>query len=158
MTSLFMHMLVTFVWLFLSGNTSLGGFLVGAIAGFLVIALFRRALGAENYVRRVVALGRFGLIFLREVAISNFRIGLLALKPNVRRVHGEFMAYDVEDLTDLEILLLSYGICLSPGTAVAGKSDDKRLLILHVFGSGTPEEITENVDRTLRDPILAFTR
>lgn len=158
MKSVFMHLLVTFVWLFLSGNTSLGGFMVGLIAGFLLIALFKRALGTENYVRRGNALIRFAFIFLREVLISNFRIAMVALKPNARRIHGGFLAYDIEDLTRLEILLISYCVCLSPGTAVAGKSDDGRLLILHAFASGPHDLLSDHIDKTLRNPILAFTR
>lgn len=152
-----MHMLVSFVWLFLSGNTTLGGFLVGVIAGLLLLSLFKRALGTEAYVRRVFAFIRFALIFIREVIVSNFRIAMVALKPNAKRIRGEFMTYDIEGLTALEILLLCYCVSLTPGTAVAGKSEDERLLILHAFAS-SPDEISDHIDETLRKPILAFTR
>jgi len=153
-----MHLLIAFVWLFLSGNTSLGGFFSGLIAGFLLLALFQRALETQDYVRRVVAFGRFTLLFLREVVVSNIRIARLALYPKVGSIRGEFMAYNVEDLTKLEILLLCYCVSLTPGTTVAGKSADERSIVLHAFASGTPEEISEHIDQTLRKYILAFTR
>lgn len=158
MKALIMHLLVAFVWLFLSGNTTLGGFLGGLIAGFLLLALFQRALQAQDYVRRVIAFARFTVLFLKEIVISNIRIAQVALHPNARRIHGEFMAYNVEDLTKFETLLLCYCVSLTPGTTVAGKSDDERAIVLHAFASGPPEEICEHIDRTLRKYILAFTR
>ncbi len=158
MKALIMHLLIAFVWLFLSGNTSLGGFISGLIAGFLLLALFQRALQAQDYVRRLLAFARFAVLFLREVVISNLRIASTALHPQVRRIRGEFMAYNVEDLTKFEILLLCYCLSLTPGTTVAGKSVDERAIVLHAFASGTPQEISEHIDRTLRKYILAFTR
>ena len=158
MKALIMHLLVAFVWLFLSGNTTLGGFLSGLIAGFLLLALFQRALQAQDYVRRVIAFARFTVLFLKEIVVSNLRIAQVALRPNARRIHGEFMAYNVEDLTKFETLLLCYCVSLTPGTTVAGKSEDERAIVLHAFASGTPEEICEHIDQTLRKYILAFTR
>lgn len=153
-----MHLLIAFVWLFLSGNTSLGGLLGGLIAGFLLLALFQRALETQDYVRRTIAFARFAVLFVREVVISNYRIASVALHPKARSFRGEFMAYNVEDLTKLEILLLCYCVSLTPGTTVAGKSEDERSIVLHAYASGTPEEISEHIDRTLRKYILAFTR
>ncbi|RYD61803.1 MAG: hypothetical protein EOP84_35285 [Verrucomicrobiaceae bacterium] len=158
MKALIMHLLIAFVWLFLSGNTSLGGFVIGLLAGFLLLALFQRALEAQDYVRRLVAVARFAVVFLREVAISNIRIARIVLRPKVRHIRGEFMAYNVEDLTKFETLLLCYCVSLTPGTTVAGKSEDERAIILHAFASGTPGEISEHIDQTIRKYILAFTR
>ena len=158
MKAMIMHLLIAFVWLFLSGNTSLGGFFGGLIAGFLLLAFFQRALEAQDYVRRTVAFARFAVLFVWEIVVSNFRIARIAVHPNARRIHGEFMAYNVEDLTKFETLLLCYCVSLTPGTTVAGKSEDERSIVLHAFASGTPEEISEHIDRTIRTYILAFTR
>ncbi|MHA3775478.1 Na+/H+ antiporter subunit E [Verrucomicrobiota bacterium sgz303538] len=153
-----MHLLIAFVWLFLSGNTSLGGLVTGLVAGFLLLALFQRALQTQDYVRRVIAFIRFAMLFVREIVISNIRIAHMALYPKVGSIRGVFMAYNVEDLTKLETLLLCYCVSLTPGTTLAGKSEDERSIVLHAFASGTPEQISEHIDRTLRKYILAFTR
>ncbi|HRJ71220.1 MAG TPA: Na+/H+ antiporter subunit E [Terrimicrobiaceae bacterium] len=152
------HLLIALVWMFLSGNTTLGGLVLGLAAGFAMMALFRKALGCQDYIRRIQAALRFGASFLRQVAASNLRIAAAALRPDASRLRGEFFRYSVEDLTSAEIILLCQFINLTPGTVVAEKCPDTHELVLHAFASGTPEEIRRSLDAELKQPILEFMR
>lgn len=152
------HFLIALVWMFLGGNTTLGGLAVGLLAGFAIMAIFRQALGCEDYIRRVVGLVVFLGCFLREIAISNVRVAQAVFRPAASQLQGEFLTYSVADLNDFETLLLSQCISLTPGTIVAEKSKDGREIILHSFASGSPDEIRSSIDRSLKQPLLAFTR
>jgi len=152
------HFLIALVWMFLSGNTTLGGLAIGLFASFLLMAFFSQALGCQDYVRRVKAAVAFLGIYFLQVITANLRLVRAVLRKDARSLRGEFMTYPIEGLSDFETLLLCQCISLTPGTIVAGQSEDKRQLILHAFGSGSPDEIRHSLDEGLKRPILAFTR
>lgn len=152
------HALIALVWMFLSGSTTLGGLVIGLLAGFALMALFQKALGCQNYIRRMLAVIGFAGNFLKEVVESNLRIARVALRRDAGELRGEFLAYPVGDLTDFEILLLSQCISLTPGTIVVEKNAGTHELILHSFASGSPDEIRRSLDEGLKRNILSFTR
>ena len=152
------HILVALVWMFLSGNTTLGGLGVGLLAGFAMMTLFRKALGCQDYVRRMTAFVLFIGKFLEMVGLSNLRIARVALARNAGSIHGHFMEYSIEGLTDVEILILCQCISLTPGTLVADKNPDGSKLILHAFASGDADEVRATLDARLKKNILSFTR
>lgn len=155
---LVMHLLVALVWLFLSGNTTSGNFFIALLGTYGLLVLFRRAIGCEDYVQRVRAFVLFIFRFMHEVIRANLHIMHVALTREGGKIPGDFVHYNIADMTDLEVLLLSYCISLSPGTMVADRSDDNTILVLHAFACGSPDEVRALIDRTLRDNILAFTR
>jgi len=152
-----MHLLVALVWLFLNGSATLGAFLLGIAAGFILLALFQRALRCENYIRRVCRAGIFLGRVLFEIIRSNYRLTLLILGPKAGEITGRFAYYDVADLTRLEIIILAQCLSLTPGTTVA-EHNDQNQLVLHTFPALSDEELKTEVDTTLKGPLLAFTR
>lgn len=153
-----MHLLVAMVWLFLSGNATFGNFLVALVVTFALLALFQKAIGCENYVKRVIALLRFLPRFTLNIVFSNLRVMRMALRRDAGKIRGSFVHYDVAGLTDFEVLLIAQCIGLSPGTMAADRSEDGRDLILHVFGPDDPATVRGKIDSTLKASILAFTR
>jgi len=153
-----MHLGIALVWMFLSGNTTLGGLIAGLLGGFVMMNVFQSALGCGNYIRRVWAAGIFLGRFLLMIAASNLRIARAVLRKDAGAIRGEFLSYSVADLTPFETLLLCQCIGLTPGTIVAELSADKTTLVLHAFASGTPDEIRHSLDEELKHGILAFTR
>lgn len=157
MMSLFMHLLVASVWTFLQGNTTLGGFFIGGVAGFLLLWCFQKTLKCEGYVRRVLAVIRFTWFFLGSVLVSNWRMVCLSISPRVGERQGSFSRYDTKDLSSVEMVLLAYFINLTPGTTVADRCSDG-YFILHTFPSVSEEQLKKEINTTLREPLLAFTR
>jgi len=152
-----MHLLVALVWLFLNGSATLGAFLLGLAAGFILLALFQRALRCENYIRRLCRAAIFVGLMLREIIRSNNRLTAIILGPDAGNITGRFAYYDVSDLTPLEIIIISQCLSLTPGTTVA-EHNEKNQLVLHTFPALSDEELTKEVDSTLKRPMLAFTR
>jgi multisubunit Na+/H+ antiporter MnhE subunit len=152
-----MHLLVALVWLFLNGAATLGAFLMGLIAGFALLALFRRALRCESYVRRVCGAGAFALRMLLEIARANLRLTLLILGRKAGAIEGRFAYYDVTDLTPTETIIVAQCLSLTPGTTVA-EYNAKGQLVLHTFPALSDEELKKEIDKTFKEPLLAFTR
>lgn len=152
------HLTVALVWMFLSGNTSVGGLVVGLLGGFAMMAFFQNALDCRDYIRRVLAAAVFLGKFLLLVAASNLRIARAVLQKNAGALRGEFLTYPIRGLTPLEVLVLCQCIGLTPGTIVADRSPDGEALVLHAFASGTADEIRRSLDEGLKQGILAFTR
>lgn len=152
-----MHFLVTVVWTFLHGQTTMAGFLVGAIASFLLLWALQGVLRCENYVRRVRALLAFAPLFILSMVRSNFEMGILSLSPGVGKKEGGFTRYDVKGLTHLEIVVLAQFINLTPGTTVADR-DDEGFLILHSFPKISEDLLTEKINKNLKSRLLAITR
>jgi multicomponent Na+:H+ antiporter subunit E len=152
------HLFIALVWMFLSGNADIGGLGTGLLAGFLLLALFRKALGCEDYVRRVMSALFFGYRFIWQIVDANMRIARVALQRNAGTIRGQFMSYSIEELSEFETLLLCWCISLTPGTTVADRDLTGRTLILHAFASGEPDEISQRLDHDIKNRILAFTR
>jgi len=152
-----MHLLVALVWLFLNGSATLGSFLLGLAAGFILLAVFQRALRCESYIRRIRFFCSFVVRLLREIILSNFRITQLILSKNASQLTGRFADYDVSDLTDIEILIMAQCLSLTPGTTVA-EHNDQGQLVLHTFPALADEDLKAIVDKTVKQPMLAFTR
>jgi len=154
----FIHLGIALAWMFLGGNTTLGGFASGLVFGFIAMALFRNALHCRHYIRRVLAGVRFFFHFIYLILLSNLKIARAAILREAPRIKGEFLVYRIDGLTDFETLLLCQCIGLTPGTIVTDRIPNDSALILHAFASGTAEEIRRFVDQELKYPILLFTR
>lgn len=152
------HLSVALVWMFLSGNTTVGGLAGGLLGGFAMMAFFQNALNCRNYIRRVLAACVFLGRFLLLIAASNLRIARAVLQKDAGALRGEFLTYRIAGLTPFETLVLCQCIGLTPGTIVADRSPDGDALVLHAFASGTPDEIRRSLDEGLKHHILAFTR
>jgi multicomponent Na+:H+ antiporter subunit E len=152
-----MHLLVALVWLFLSGSATLGSFLLGLAAGFVLLALFQRALRCESYIRRICSFVVFIARILVDIVRSNLRITSLIVSKKAGALTGRFAYYDVSDLTDSEIIIMAQCLSLTPGTTVAERNQ-RGQLVLHTFPALTDDELKVMVDRTVKRPLLAFTR
>ncbi len=152
-----MHLIVALVWLFLSGEATLGNFLFGIAAGFILLVVFQRVLQCESYIRRTCNCVIFVCRLLLDIFRSNIRITRLILSKQAASLGGRFAYYDVNDLTQTEIILISMSLSLTPGTTVAEHTAEGQL-VLHTFPALSDEEVKSMVDRTVKQAILAFTR
>ncbi|NLT69885.1 MAG: hypothetical protein GXX91_04235 [Verrucomicrobiaceae bacterium] len=157
MKSALMHLSVAVVWTFLHGHATMGGFLVGAIASFLLLWALSGVLHCENYVRRVRALVSFAFRFVWSMVKSNFEMARLSLTPGIGKREGNFTTYDVNGLNHVEEVLLAQFINLTPGTTVADRTAEG-YFILHSFPRIEEEVLRERIDRSLKERLLAFTR
>lgn len=153
-----LHFILATVWVLLTGGGGIADFLVGLILGVVLLALFHRPLGMGSYVRRVAALGRFGLIFLREFLVSNWQVTLILLtKPN-RLLRPGFFTLDISGLSSAEVVALAQCITLTPGTCSVEIDLQQHALMVHYLDSAEPAALRGSIIRNLQQPLLAITR
>jgi multisubunit Na+/H+ antiporter MnhE subunit len=158
MRSFLVNLVIAVVWLLLSDQPSPGAFVIGLMIGFALLAAFRSILGSQDYVRRCVGVVGFGALFLREFIVANGKVAWVVLFRRRESLSPNLLTYDVSDLVPVEILILSYCITLTPGTTAVEISEDMRTLVVHALEAEDPEAIRAQIDRTLKRPILRFTR
>jgi multicomponent Na+:H+ antiporter subunit E len=158
MTSFVLNILVAVIWLLLQTEASLVVFATGWLAGFVLIALFQPILGQNGYVRRTLGMLRYVVVFGRAFLVSCWQLVVVSLFRRVESLQPRVITYDVRGLTAFEILLLSHSISLTPGTTTIDVAANGSHLLLHVLDAPDPEAVRNDIDRTLRCGILAFTR
>lgn len=129
-TQFFMNVLLSLIWVMLSGNTSIANFGFGYVIGFLILYLTVRGPDNRKYFYRVPRILRFLLHLGGEVIKSNYQVTRTIFKPNLDVSPG-IVKYPMESKTDLEITMLTYIISLTPGTLVIDVSDDKKVMYIH---------------------------
>lgn len=158
MKSFVLNLLIAIIWLLLSTEPTPGEFALGGLLGFALLASFRRVLDSGDYVRRVLAAGRFLVVFTWEFLIANATVVRTVLFRSKESLHPNFMTYDVAGLKPFEILLLSYCISLTPGSTTVKVTDDFQTLVLHTLDVDDADATRSRLDRVLKHGILSFTR
>jgi multicomponent Na+:H+ antiporter subunit E len=153
-----LNLAMALIWLFLSADPGIPSFLIGFFVGFLLLAIFRPILDSGTYVRRSLGLFRFLGIFVQQVLISNYAIAKAVFLRPIEKIRPNFITYDLTGLTQWEILILTHLITLTPGTTSVDIEDDFNTLIIHVFDVEDPDAVRRQIDRGLKQPMLAFTR
>ena len=158
MRSLLLNLIMAGMWLLFHQDPNIADFIIGFAIGFALLALFQPVVGSANYVRRTLAFLRFVLVFLREFIMANVAVTLTVLFGSRQGIHPNFITLDVSGMKPFEILVLSYCITLTPGTTSVEIEDDFKTLIVHALDAKHPEQVRRQINRSLRDAILKFTR
>lgn len=152
------NLLIAVIWLLLNQSPSPTVFALGFLVGFLFLAAFRTVIGAEDYLRRWIALARFMVLFAREFVVANLNVAWTVLFRPVDSLRPGFVTYDVSGLTRAEILILSYCLTLTPGTTTVEISPNFKTLVFHALDAQDVEQLLAQLDHKFKPALLAFTR
>jgi multicomponent Na+:H+ antiporter subunit E len=158
MRSFAINLIVGICWVLLQAEATLFNVVVGFALGFAMLALFQDVLGSRDYVRRLTAAAWFLLVFGREFILACWQLYRAAIWLPRARLRPRVIYYAPGRLSEIEALLLSHCISLTPGTTTVEMSPDFTRFTLHVLECHDPDAVRDSIDRTLRSGILAFTR
>jgi multicomponent Na+:H+ antiporter subunit E len=116
-----MNLLLSFIWVALSGSLYYTNFLFGFMIGFFILWIMNREETDRRYFNRVPKTIGFVFFFLYEMITPKY-----FFKPGIVR-------YPLDASTDIEINLLSTMISMTPGTLILDISEDKKSLYIHVM-------------------------
>lgn len=133
------NLLLAIFWMFMTGNFSILGFLVGFVIGFVGLAFSRHVLGSGRYIRNVFGLFHLLIVFAFELVVANLHLARDILRP-VPLFQPGFLSFDVRDLPPLETVLLGNMISLTPGTLTVDASEDGYTLYVHTVYAQDPEK------------------
>jgi len=141
MNILALNVVLAVAWAALTGNITLSGlavgFLLGAVALFLIQPLFP---GSKLFFRRAWLWIKLCVLFLYELVVSSIQVVWDVLTPTHKARPGVIsMPLDAQD--EMEILLVTNLISLTPGTLSLDVSEDRSTLYIHAMFADDPDEI-----------------
>ncbi len=158
MKTAILHVSIAIIWLFLSPTRDLPRFFIGLLLGYPLILLFRPLLPKDAYLKANWGFIRWLGAFARALILSQVRVGTIILFPGRNPIHPGFLEFSTGDLSDLEVLILSHTITLTPGTASVDIDREGKRLLIHALEAGDPERTRAEIEKNLLKPLLAFTR
>lgn len=158
MKTALLHLAIALIWLFLSPNRDLARMLIGVLVGYGVLTLFKPLLPKDRYLKSSLAFFRWVWSFFKALLVAQVRVAQIILMPRRYPIHPGFFTFPLDDLSDLEIIILTHSISLTPGTTSVDVDIDKRELLIHALEAGDPEATTRDIRDDLLEPLLAFTR
>lgn len=144
MNLLFLHILLTLAWLALTGRFTATNFTIGFALAFPVVWLSQRGESAHIYLVRIRRLFGFAAFFLVELFKANLRVTHEVLTPRLN-VNPGVIAVPLELETDMEILVLTTLIALTPGTLSLDVSSDRRTLYVHAMYIDDVEQFRKTI-------------
>ncbi|MGK3996559.1 Na+/H+ antiporter subunit E [Sorangium sp. So ce1024] len=107
---------------------------------------------------RVLGFVLFIFCFLRALVVANLQLARCILFQKRKDLAPGFLTYPVEQLSKLEIFVLSHCITLTPGTTTVEVSRDFTRLTLHALDARDAEATVRGIRDELEAPILRWTR
>lgn len=152
-----MNLLLSFIWVALTGEMYYGNFLFGFLAGFFILGLLNRNESDRRYFTRIPKIVSFILYFIWEILVANFHVAYDVVTPKYFFSPG-IVKYKMNAKTDIEINLLATVISLTPGTIVLDISDDNTTLYIHVMYLKTVEAFENELRNGSEKKLLEILR
>lgn len=154
---LLLNLTLSLAWAFAKGSLTAGRLAEGFVLGFLALALTGRAIGADVYLRKTLALGRLLAYFVRDLVLANLRVAFDIVTPHHYMRPG-VVAIPLDVETDLEITLMGNLITLTPGTLALDVAADRRTMYIHFMYIKDPAEVRREIKDGLEKRILELMR
>ena len=152
-----MNLLLSFIWVALTGSLYFMNFFFGFLLGFLVLWILNRTEDDHRYFTRAPKTITFIAFFAYEMIVANLQVAYDVITPKYFFKPG-IVRYPLQADTDVEISLLSTIISLTPGTLILDISEDKKWLYIHVMYLGDKERFIQRIKNGFEKKLLAILR
>ncbi len=125
-----LNVLLTIVWVALTGSYSYMNFTFGYVIGYGVIWILGRRDQGKKYVTLLPKVVNFVFFFLHQIVKANLQVAFDVITPHDYMKPG-IVRVPLDASTDFEITMLANFISLTPGTLSLDVSNDKKVLYVH---------------------------
>lgn len=148
------NMILALVWCAVTGSFTALNFLFGFVLGIFALMLIRREMKTVGYISRSRRIASLILLFIKELALSAWKVAVLVASPKMEIKPGIF-AFPLTVDRDFEITLLANLITLTPGTLSVDVSEDRRFLYVHALDcsdpAGTKRDIANGFEKKIME-------
>lgn len=140
-------------WLFLTGEFSAKNFWFGFIICYCVLWLSFRNSDHQSYFRKGPAVILLLFITVKAILLSSFDVARDVLRTG-KKVKPAFIHFPAAVSSDLELIILSNLICLTPGTLVIDFNEEKQEMFIHILNArqeAQTRKTMENLSRRVKD-------
>lgn len=156
-TPFLMNLLLTFVWLALSGSFSLTNTVFGFVLSFVIMWIISLKSDNRKYFKIAPRTIGFIFFFLYELTKANIQVAIEVMTVKSTMKPG-IVRYPLEAKSDFEITLLANLISLTPGTCSLDVSEDRKVLYIHAMYIGDKEKFIRDIQNGFERRLLAILR
>lgn len=140
-----LNVLLAVVWAGLWSDFTLLQLVVGFHVGFAALWLAQPLFDTQSpYFRRAYRVVRLVVFFLYELVVSSIRVAWDVITPRDLS-NPKILRMPLDVKSDLEILLVTNLISLTPGTLSLDVTPDRRTLIVHAMFADDPDAIVKEL-------------
>lgn len=154
MTIYILNVIFAFVWVAITGSATLLNLVFGFFLSAAALWIVRGEMTEVGYWGRLRRVFSLLLLFLKELALSAYRVAVMVFSPRLDLKPGIF-AFPLTVDRDFEITLLANLITLTPGTLSVDVSEDRKTLYVHAVDCSDPEatrrDIAEGFERKIME-------
>ena len=152
-----LNVMLTLVWIALTGSFSFINFFIGFILSFFILWIISRNSADRRYYTIAFKVIGFFFYFLYEMLKANFQVAYEVMTSNLHMKPG-IVKLELEARSDLEITLLANLISLTPGTLVIDVSDDRKVMYIHGMYLQDRAKFIDSIKNGLERPLLNIMR
>lgn len=143
------------IWAALMGSFTLSSIASGFVLGYGALWIAQPLFGGKSlYYRQVWRIIRLFFFFLYELVVSSIRVAWDVITP-AHRSNPAIIEMPLDVKSDLEILLVTNLISLTPGTLSLDVSPDRSTLYVHAMFADDPEalihELKDGMERKVKE-------
>ena len=147
------NILLTFVWVALTGDFSIENYIFGFFLNFHILWLISVKRKRSKYFLIVPKVIILLLFFLYELIKANLEVAYEVITPKLNMTPGIVMVpLDVK--SDIGITVLANMISLTPGTLSLDVSNDRKVLYVHAMYITDREEFIASIKNGFEKRIL----
>ncbi len=150
-------MLLTFVWVALTGSYDRTTFLFGFLLSFILIWIIGRDGDSRKYVGFVPKIVSFILYFTYQIIKANIEVAYDVVTPKFYMKPG-IVQVPLDARSDVEITLLANIVSLTPGTLSLDVSTDRSVLYIHAMYIDDRESFIYEIKNGFERRLLEITR
>ncbi|WP_372473055.1 Na+/H+ antiporter subunit E [Capnocytophaga sp. ARDL2] len=153
-----LNLLLALIWVALTGQLNYVNFGFGFILAFFILwFLNRQKKGTTSYFTRVPKIISFFISFFIDMLKANIQVSLDVITPRHYMKPG-VIKYEMDAVTDFEIMMFANTIALTPGTLVLDISKDKKHMYIHVMYLKDIEKFKRNMKVRTERKLLEILR
>ena len=156
-TQFLLNILLSFVWVLLTGSYELVNFAFGFLLSFGIMWLISRSTGDDRYFTLTFKIIGFVFFFFYELIKANIEVAWDVITPKFHMKPG-IVRVPLDAETDTEITLLANLISLTPGSLSLDVSADKKVLYVHAMYISDKEEFIRSIKNGFEKRLLSILR
>ncbi len=151
------NILLTFIWVALTGSFEFLNFLFGFILSFLILWIITNGKNDAKYFKILPKIIAFIFFFFYELFKANIQVAYDVITPKFYMKPG-IVKVPLDAVTDIEISLLANLISLTPGTLSLDVSNDKKVLYVHAMYVSDKEKFIKSIKQGFEKRLLEILR
>ncbi|MED1602559.1 Na+/H+ antiporter subunit E [Alkalihalophilus marmarensis] len=152
-----LNLVIAIIWVNFQNSYTAVDFLIGYVVGIFTLFVLRRFLKFDFYMRRVWAIIKLIILFIKELILANLDVIKIVLSPKMNIQPG-IIAVPTKLKSDWELSLLATLITLTPGTLSMDFSDDNKYIYVHSINVPNKEQMIRDIHDTFERAILEVTK